>query len=329
MQIHKLEFNADVLDILHELRKQLRQNQIDLLHDIKDGPSNVQVTCIYHSDGNEKKPSAGIKKDTGVYHCFACGESHDLPEFISNCFGRNDLGAFGWQWLMQNFYSVEVEDRNVKFDINRSRDIDAISNMYNGDNNDSKRYRYVSEEELDSYRWNHPYWKKRGITDDNIIELFDLGYDLDNKMITFPNKNRNGKCLFVAKRSITTKFFHYPNGVTKEVYGIYELYQLEKFPNEVYITESMIDALRLWQVGKYSCALNGLGNSIQFKQLTEMPNRIFILATDSDETGIKARSRIRENVKGKLFLDVVWPEGRKDAGECLDEELINLTIDFI
>lgn len=332
MQIHKLEFNTDVLDILHELRKQLRQNQIDLLHDIKDGPSNVQVTCIYHSDGNEKKPSAGIKKDTGVYHCFSCQESHDLPEFISNCFGRNDLGAFGWQWLMQNFYSVEVEDRNVKFDINRSRDIDAISNMYNGDNNDSKRYRYVSEEELDSYRWNHPYWKKRGITDDSIIELFDLGYDKSTQSITFPVRDIEGHCLFVARRSVRTKFFNYPEGVQKPLYGLYELkceYENQRslFHKErvrmcpIIVCESMIDCILLWQEGHYAVALNGLGNQQQMQQLRDLPCRKLILATDNDNAGYSARDRIRASVQNKIITEIQFPDDVKDIGECTKDEI--------
>jgi DNA primase len=338
MQIHKLEFNADVLDILHELRKQLRQNQIDLLHDIKDGPSNVQVTCIYHSDGNEKKPSAGIKKDTGVYHCFACGESHDLPEFISNCFGRNDLGAFGWQWLMQNFYSVEVEDRNVKFDINRSRGIDAVSNMYNGNNNDSKSDRYISEEELDKYRWNHPYWRKRGITDESIIELFDLGYDKSTQSITFPVRDIEGHCLFVARRSVRTKFFNYPEGVQKPLYGLYELsnhwveYEIEEHfedgtigannkGNEVIVCESMIDCILLWQEGHYAVALNGLGNQLQMQQLRDLPCRRLILATDNDNAGYSARDRIRSSVKNKIITEIQFPDDVKDIGECTKDEI--------
>lgn len=320
MKIDNVEFMNDLYEILTQLQFELKSNRIELLHKIIDGPANVQVCCPYHNYGQERRPSAGISKDTGIFHCFACQEVHTLPEVVSYCFGKNDSGAYGWQWLLRKFVYLETEDGKRDFKIDCSRnDTDVHST---GNQN------YVSEKELDSYRYECDYWRKRGIVDEEIIEKFDLGYSISEKMITFPNRNIDGNCLFVAKRSIRTKFFHYPSGTTKEVYGIYELYQLEEFPKEVYITESMIDALRLWQVGKYAGALNGLGNSIQFKQLTEMPNRTFILATDSDEAGMKARDRIRKNVKGKLFLDVVWPKGRKDAGECLDEELNNLQIIF-
>ena len=328
MIVNGIDFLADLYDILIELREQLHQNNIDLLKDIKAGPKNIQVTCIYHNEGHERRPSAGLKISDGTYHCFACGETHSLPEFISHCFGKNDAGAYGWSWLLKNYLTVEVENRHVSFNFSRYGRTDDKRDRSGAVANSVDNTVFVSEEELDSYRWTHPYWAERGIIDDSIIELFDLGYDSGTKCITFPVRDINGNCLFVAKRSVKTKFFHYPKGVTKEVYGIYELYQLEKFPKEVYITESMIDTLRLWQVGKYSCALNGLGDSIQFTQLAKMPNRLFVLATDMDKAGLDARDRIKRSVRNKLFMQVFLSKGRKDIGDCTDEELKNLEAEF-
>ena len=87
IQIDDLILNCEVLDILTELRNQLHANGINLLKDIKDTEDNVMVTCPYHKDGQERRPSAGIKKDTGIFHCFTCNNVKSLSEFISNCFG--------------------------------------------------------------------------------------------------------------------------------------------------------------------------------------------------------------------------------------------------
>lgn len=328
MKIHDLEFNIELLDILQELRSQLKQNHIDLLRDIKDGPANVQVTCVYHADGQERRPSAGIKKDTGIYHCFACGETHDLPEVISNCFGKNDLGAFGWQWLMQNFYSVEVEKRDVSFNISRSDNTDSLLHKHNVDDLDSVEHRYVSEEELDKYRYYHAYWKKRGITNKNVIELFDLGYDKKADAITFPVRDINGNCLFIARRSVKTKWFNYPEGVEKPLYGLYECYTIVdydnihyNFPSEVIVCESMIDCILLWQAGHCAVALNGLGNQLQMRQLRDLPCRRLILATDNDAAGDSARRRIRKEVNNKIITEIQFPKDRKDIGECTQDEI--------
>ena len=131
--------------------------------------------------------------------------------------------------------------------------------------------------------------------------------------------------MFIARRSVKQKFFQYPPNVQKELYGIYQLYQLYPFPKEVYICESMIDCLYLWTFNKPACALNGLGNELQFKQLRELPCRVLILATDSDEAGLRARERIRMNMQNtKIIKEVILPKGRKDINECTPNEIQNL-----
>ena len=316
MQVEDFIFNADLESILEELRKQLSINHIQLLQKVpKQSGNSLQIQCPYHGNGLEHKPSAGIRKTDGMFHCFACNEIHTLPEVISHCFGHEDMGMFGWQWLMKNFATVKREERKgIELDLVRN-------NTYNNDNHST----FVDAEELDKYRWYHPYWKKRGITDEYIIELFDLGYDKETKCITFPIRDRNGNCVFIARRSVRTKYFNYPSGVEKPLYGLYELYQQESFPNEVIVCESMLDALTCWQYGDYAVALNGLGNSLQFKQLREMPCRELILATDNDEAGLKSRARIRRYIKNKIIKEFVIPEGKKDINELSNAEYKRLS----
>lgn len=327
MQINDVQFNAELIDILIELRNELNSNGIELLSKMKEGPDNVQVCCPYHNSGQERRPSAGITKvDTyrdgklisaGTFHCFACGETHSLQEVISYCFGHTDdlIGTFGWKWLLKNFATVQVEERkDVEIDFSRS---------VRTDNSRDDR-RYVREEELEQYRYIHPYMYKRGLTDD-IIDLFDIGYDNINRCITFPVKDVQGNCLFLARRSVLGKYFNYPAGAVKPLYGLYEYYRMIPENNDdVIVTESMLDALSFWTIGKYAVALNGLGNELQFQQLRELPCRKLILATDNDEAGVKARKRIRENIHNKLITEYIFPDNRKDANECTKEELMNL-----
>lgn len=330
MKINDVQFNVELEDILLELISQLRANNIPLIQKYKDGPTHIQICCPYHANGMERRPSAGLRKEDGIFHCFACGEVHSLQEVISYCFGHTDdvVGKFGWQWLLKNFATVQAEERkDVKFDCSRT-----ISNF--GTN---RLDNFVTEEELDKYRYTHPYMYKRGLTDD-IIELFDIGYDSATDCITFPIRDVDGNCLFVARRSVKTKFFNYPEGVEKPLYGLYELNKKyppfmtdvygqkpRSHPTEVIVTESMLDALSFWVIGKDAVALNGLGNELQFKQLRELPCRKIILATDMDERGLDARKRIRLNIQNrKIITEYYFPKGRKDANECSKEELMNL-----
>lgn len=337
MKINDVVFNVDLDTVLTELISQLRANGINLIQKRRDGPTHIQICCPYHNNGQERRPSAGLRKEDGMFHCFSCGEVHTLPEVISHCFGYSDdiVGKFGWQWLLKNFATVQVEER-------KGIELDLVRNVNNNHNRNGNTRQYVSEEELDKYRYTHPYMYKRRLTDE-IIELFDIGYDKDTDCITFPVRDVTGNTLFVARRSVKSKFFNYPEGVEKPLYGLYELLQqCEDFPiydkneiqngfartykfKEVIVCESMLDALSFWTVDKYAVALNGLGNDLQFKQLRELPCRKIIIATDMDERGLAARKRIRQNLGNrKLITEYIFPKGRKDANDCTQEELLSL-----
>lgn len=299
MEVNNHVILDDTQDILIELRKQLELNGIKRFAKFIDSGQNIQTNCPFHKEGQERKPSFGINKKTGECHCFGCGWSGTLSEMISNCFGKDDFGVYGNKWLIRNFLSVAVESRpDIDVDFCRRKKIT------------SETKKYISEQELDSYRYTHPYMYKRKLTDE-IIDLFDIGYDKSTDCITFPNRDINGNCLFIARRSVKTKFFNYPQDVEKPVYGLYECNICAKtiknwFPDEIIICESMIDALTCWVYGRYAVALNGTGNENQFKTLRNMPNRKFILATDMDEAGLKARERIRQSLGNKLVTEYVW-----------------------
>ena len=341
IKINDIYFACELHDILVKLQMELHAGGSRYLAKMKIGPTHIQVTCPYHSDGVERKPSAGIRKEDGLLHCFACGEVHTLPEVISHCFEKDDGGMYGMQWLLRNFSATaREENRNVKFDISRDKKSSNNNGVAIRSNN------YISDEELEKYRYTHPYLYKRGMTDE-VIELFDIGYDNTCKCITFPVRDIKGNCLFVARRSVNTKFFNYPEGVEKPLYGLYEYYkdihdktyigtrmgqeitsgkyELQSLP--VIVCESMLDALSFWTVGKYAVALNGLGNELQFKQLRQLPCRQIILATDMDERGMAARDRIRDNMQNtKIVGEYFFPKGCKDANDCTKEQLKNLQI---
>ena len=315
MQINDFIFNVELEEVLEELRHQLAMNGVEYLQkEPKQSGNSLQIQCPYHGDGKERRPSAGIRKSDGMFHCFACNEIHTLPEVISFCFGKVDdyVGAFGWKWLLKNFAVVQVEERkDVELDL--SRDVKI---------NDTK-VQYVEEVELDSYRYIHPYMYKRRLTDE-IIDLFDIGYDRNSRCITFPVRDISGGTLFIARRSVNSKFFNYPKDVVKPVYGLYELKITGKEHEDIIVCESMLDALTAWVYGKPAVALNGLGNELQFEQLRKLPTRKLILATDNDNAGMLARKRIRKAIPNKIISEYVFPDNKKDLNELEKAEFERL-----
>ena len=346
MIINGVIFNTDLMDIIQELKAQLEINGIHMFAKMFDSGDDVMVCCPYHKDGQERKPSAGIRKTDGTFHCFACGETHSLPDVVSYCFGWNDpFGTHGYKWLAKNFSALEVESRDdIEIDLERNNISNKSSVLDNRGNNKSF---YLTEEELDSYRYVHPYMYERGLTD-NVIELFDIGYDKKTNSITFPvrywGSMNFGKCMFIAKRRIDYKRFDLPTNIEKPLYGLYELWldmQIGAFnggrgrnatikpASEIYVCEGLFDCLRLWCNGKYAVAGFGcLFSNYQIKLLEGLPTRNLILALDNDEAGRQATNRLKAALPYKLITQVVLPEGRKDIGECTDEELLNMEIEL-
>jgi len=249
IKINDTLYELNLIDIITELKNQLAINGIFLFNKIKELPEDIMVSCPFHKDGQERKPSCGIRKEDGWTHCFTCGESCSLEQLISRCFGKDDLGQFGLNWLKNNFLGDILQERNVNISLDRKP-------VKMNPRND-----YIDDKELDKYRYIHPYMYQRKMND-KVIEIFDVGYDKDTNCITFPVRDKEGNCLFVARRSVKSKYFNYPQSAEKPVYGIYELYQLKEFPKEIYIVESMIDCIYLWTFNKYAVALNGLRNII-------------------------------------------------------------------
>lgn len=310
MLIDGVHIDHNLEEVLGELQSQLHAQDIPLLHKMTSTPTDVMVTCPYHKGGQERKPSAGIRKSDGTLHCLACQETHSLPEVIAHCFGYTDP-MVGWRWLQKHFISVGQEQRKpLELDLER--------------NVPKFRAEYVQEDVLDKFRYLHPYMYKRGLNDE-IIELFDIGYDRDTECITFPVRDIHGNTLFVARRSVKTKYFNYPSGAEKPLYGIYEL---SKNPSkEVIVCESMLDALVCWVWGRPAVAMNGLGTDLQFKQLSQLNCRKLILATDNDDSGRRARTRIKSKVHGKLITQfdyASYPAGKKDMNDLTEDEFRNL-----
>lgn len=317
---------SDTQSILDMLKFDLAQHGVNRFHMFRNNGDNIQTNCPFHKNGQERKPSFGVNGDIDKCHCFSCSWSGTIEEMISELYGYQDEGKFGKRWLIKRFNTVEIETRpNIMEGFHVRNNSNAFNNPCRSDNVFSVD-KMVTEEELDKYRYIHPYMYERKM-DDRVIDIFDIGYDKETECLTFPIRDKNGNCLFIARRSVKTKFFSYPQGVEKPLYGLYELYQLDEFPKEIYICESMIDAITIWCYDKYAVALNGLGNDLSITQLNNLPNRTFILATDKDDAGRKARIKLKNKLSNKIIKELdysSYPEGAKDINDMSRTEFYNL-----
>ena len=293
LRILDIEVDSNIDDIIGKLRNDVNTRKGGyLIKPPKKSGKYRMVQCPFHKDGQEQSPSMGIKNDGSVCHCFTCGVAKSLPELIYKCTGVN-----GKEWLQDNFDCGDFVNRSISVSMSRE--------------NVSDKKKYVSDEVLQYYKKKHPYMYQRKLTDE-IIDMFDVGYDEQTNCLTFPVKDVSGRILFFAKRSVSTKYFHYPEDVEKPIYGLYEAYKYGG--NEVYLCESILDALFIWACGKHAVALNGLGSDTQIDTLKKSSFRTIILALDNDERGKMARQKWKRVLKNKNLYEIDY----KSYGNCKD-----------
>ena len=353
---------SDTQSILDMLKFDLAQHGVDRFHIFRNNGDNVQTNCPFHKNGQERKPSFGINGEIDKCHCFACGWAGTIEEMISELYGYQDDGKFGKRWLIKRFNTVEIETRpnlmeGFKNDNNtlyssisnrsnrrsdrilcgKTRQImegfngTIIKNDILGGGRSSNRHdrisnnqdTFISDEELDKYRYIHPYMYERGLTDE-IIEKFDIGYDDERDELTFPVRDIEGRCVFIAGRSVERKFFRLPKGLDKPVYQAYR-FNSGKY-RKAYITESFLNCLTAWKYDRPSMGMIGTGNQKQYEILNRLPVREYILAFDPDEAGRKATERFKKYVHGKIIKELVYPDNR-DIND-LQEEFLKCKIIF-
>lgn len=332
---------ADVMDVL----KMLESN--GLLRLSKRTGNYMQVYCPIHSDGNERKPSCGVllvdevrngrKYPAGFFHCFSCGFAKKLPDAISEILKGKSMSQSGLDWLKENVPSFSGYDSDFDIDyLIPTSTMQTVLSKFAVDYVISKTKpvtHYVSEEELARYRYTVPYMYERKLTDE-LIEKFDIGFDgtwiPEGKTkpipcITFPVRDKNGNTLFICRRSIKGKLFNYPKGVTKPVYGLYEL---PKDVKSVVICESCFNALTSWRYGRPAVALLGTGNPYQIQQLKELGVSEFILALDPDDAGRRGTEKLKNALRSSaLVYEFVGIPSGKDINDLTEDEFNALDIE--
>lgn len=310
-----------IIDILYSLQQQLyltHKNKIDTI-DVKH--NNARIRCPIHSNGCERTPSCDIllhdkeistfdgKKivNAGTVHCFGCGYQAGLVKFVADCLEISFKNSTDWLLGIAE-YDILQDIRDIG-DINFDKQIisDKYSNLPVITSDDLKKYDYI-----------HQYMFKRRLTPE-IIDKFDVGYSPEEDCLTFP-VYVDGKCIFVAKRKVKYKMFMLPEIDPKPVYGMDYIDPTK----DVYICESIINALTLWSYGLQAIALFGTGSSYQIDMLNKSAIRKFIICLDPDFAGQKGTKRLLNGLKNKIVTYIVYTDTKRDINDLTKSEFLSL-----
>lgn len=301
-----MSFNSE--PIISQLEQECRERGNKYLLRINyNNQNNIMISCPFHNNGQERKPSCGVRKDENVAHCFACGWAGNIQDIISQVLDLSKEDAE--QWLNRNFGITDLFQRKQQ----KKSDKPLIS--LNRHKEKEISYPGFTQQELESYAYYHPYMYERGLDNKTILEC-DIGYDKIWNAITFPVYTLDGKPAFIARRLVHTKFFNYPSGVKKPLYLGEKISVGEK---ELWVCESCLDALIVKKNNKSAVALMGLGSENQIEDLINLRCKSYVLALDNDLRGRKAQDVIYNKLKNVgLVYRAILPEGKKDINDCKD-----------
>jgi len=322
----QVENVVDKLDSMNLIRKSRISGEWYIIH------------CPFHGNGQEKKPSCGVLLQdqykngqmykAGMFHCFACHHSGDMQKSISELLKIKSISGSAVDWLKENVPGLNLDNSSEIESLIPDSIVGSLVDKYAVDNlrlRLTNPQKYVSEQELASYRFTVPYMYERKLTD-AVIEKYDVGYDANHippgrskplPCVTFPVRDAEGHTLFFCRRSVVGKYFNYPQGVTKPVYGLYEL---PKDCKSVIVCESVFNALTAVVYGYNAVALLGTGNAYQLTQLKRLGVKEFVLCLDGDEAGRRGTEKLKRELGNNAIVWIIQMPVDKDVNDCTKEE---------
>lgn len=310
----------DVLSVLKDLQMQdTGSYQITTIETLGD---NVAINCPYHKDGTERTASFSILTrdkmsrngmiDAGVGHCFACGASRSLPHLVKDILNQTTIEQ-GVEWLANNHGISISSTKQVRLLVPPAKEVPSTIPY--------KQYKVES----------HPFFDRRGINE-NSIALFDLGIDEAGGWAVFPIKDKSGNCQMIFRRSLEGKRFHNTAGAKKDnlLFGLNVLYENllhYQHVQQIWIVESVIDAILLWQKGYPALAmLQAIPTEEQINLINALPFPELIIATDNDDAGHKGNQEFIKEIKGKTLFRLQYQPHQKDIGDFTQKEMEEMQI---
>lgn len=307
LEVGGIILNTDVEDIIS-----LVQEETMYFKDLNELEKDYMVTCAFHKGGMEDKPSLGINKDTGVYHCFTCGERGDILQLLQHTL---ELSKNQVIRKLAGEYIYSSNSRRIDVDFNKPQEIPKI--MYG----DIKPL-------LDNNRKALAYLATRGIQP-IVAKYFPIGYYPNNGTIRFYIQDTQGNFIYHKERAIKHKMFFNQSNIKKSnyLYGARQLLRYWDRTSPVWVCESEIDCLTCWSRGCFAVAIGG--SHISKKQIAILQSlgvRQLIDGMDRDVAGREGWESIKSLVHNMITYDTIFPNNKKDINDLTSTEFNNIKI---
>ena len=290
--------------------------------------------CPFHGSGEERTASFKVYEETGTYHCFGCKESGNAIHFLRKHDGLDFLEAVE---TLATQVGMEIPKQEAPVDTSNATKINnrASQVFYEQLKSDlgKKTIKYLKERGISGetakfFQLGYSSNKKPTLYENlknefKEIDLDESGlfgknddgeyYDRFRDRLMFPIRNIKGECIAFGGRLLSdkkdqAKYLNSPETKTYkkkyELYGLYEIREINKRPESIFLVEGYMDVIGLFQHGiKNAVASSGTAfTQEQLRKILSYTNTIYIVF-DGDEAGYKASWRAVENALPLLRED--------------------------
>ena len=290
--------------------------------------------CPFHGSGEERTASFKVYEETGTFHCFGCKESGNAIHFLRKHDGLDFLEAVE---TLATQVGMEIPKQEVPVDTSNATKINnrASKVFYEQLKSDQgkKTIKYLKERGISGetakfFQLGYSSIKKPTLYENlknefKEIDLDESGlfgknddgehYDRFRDRLMFPIRNIKGECIAFGGRLLSdkkdqAKYLNSPETKTYkkkyELYGLYEIREINKRPESIFLVEGYMDVIGLFQHGiKNAVASSGTAfTQEQLRKILSYTNTIYIVF-DGDEAGYKASWRAVENALPLLRED--------------------------
>ena len=290
--------------------------------------------CPFHGSGEERTASFKVYEETGTFHCFGCKESGNAIHFLRKHDGLDFLEAVE---TLATQVGMEIPKQEAPVDTSNATKINnrASQVFYEQLKSDQgkKTIKYLKERGISGetakfFQLGYSSIKKPTLYENlknefKEIDLDESGlfgknddgehYDRFRDRLMFPIRNIKGECIAFGGRLLSdkkdqAKYLNSPETKTYkkkyELYGLYEIREINKRPESIFLVEGYMDVIGLFQHGiKNAVASSGTAfTQEQLRKILSYTNTIYIVF-DGDEAGYKASWRAVENALPLLRED--------------------------
>lgn len=300
--------------------------------------------CPWHED---RSPSLSVDREKGLYNCFACGEAGDAVSLVRKMKGLGFGDAVSFLKSQNGHLSFAPSAHESRQEATEPEAVDVPAGQETELSLDdlSDHWTGVLGASIEGQK----YLESRGLTDKKVWRQYRIGYsdgslpaklsgvqkeackkkgilsskgnEVFARTIIVPLLDEDHKVVSLYGRAVTASAPIPHRYLAGPRTGLVNGKALTVYPEGIILTESIIDALSLAQVGIQNVlASYGTGGvSEQFiERLVQARVAEVVIAFDADEAGRTAAGKIAKRLgEAGIRVRTIEPAGAKDWNELL------------